>query len=562
MTFTFFDFLKLAGALGFFIYGMKIMSEGIQKIAGNQLRDILNKMTTNRFSGVLTGFLTTTLVQSSSATTVLVVSFVNAGLLKLRQAIGVIMGANIGTTMTAILVTVLGFSKFSLSDYALPIIAIGFPLMFMKNLKAKSWAEFLIGFAILFMGISMLKDAVPDFSADALAFLQDLNDMGLFSTLIFVGIGTLLTVILQSSSAAMTLTLVLCEKGIIGFDMAAAIVLGENIGTTITANLAALIGNIHAKRAARAHLFFNLFGVLWMVIIFPFYLRLIDSYMVSSGYDSPFEVDSAVKWGLTVFHITFNILNTVILVWFVDTIAKIVIKATPSKKGDDKTFKLLHIDQGILSTPELSIIEANKESSRMGGTTAKMNTLVKQLLYANNTKEQERIIKDIKTYEELTDRTDEAIQKYLFKLSESEISEKLSKKVSALISIADDLESIGDIYHQIALIFERKIEEKTFFLPEHRKSLEEMIDVLDKALMVMLSNLDYDNESFSLEKSEELENELNSQRDRLKKMHLKGVKKKEYSVKSASIFSELYTSLERAGDHVIEVSRALKGSMA
>lgn len=284
--------------------------------------------------------------------------------------------------------------------------------------------------------------------------------------------------------------------------------------------------------------------------------------MVSSGYDSPFEVDSAVKWGLTVFHITFNILNTVILVWFVDTIAKIVIKATPSKKGDDKTFKLLHIDQGILSTPELSIIEANKESSRMGGTTAKMNTLVKQLLYANNTKEQERIIKDIKTYEELTDRTDEAIQKYLFKLSESEISEKLSKKVSALISIADDLESIGDIYHQIALIFERKIEEKTFFLPEHRKSLEEMIDVLDKALMVMLSNLDYDNESFSLEKSEELENELNSQRDRLKKMHLKGVKKKEYSVKSASIFSELYTSLERAGDHVIEVSRALKGSMA
>ena len=198
----------------------------------------------------------------------------------------------------------------------------------------------------------------------------------------------------------------------------------------------------------------------------------------------------------------------------------------------------------------------------MGGTTAKMNTLVKQLLYANNTKEQERIIKDIKTYEELTDRTDEAIQKYLFKLSESEISEKLSKKVSALISIADDLESIGDIYHQIALIFERKIEEKTFFLPEHRKSLEEMIDVLDKALMVMLSNLDYDNESISIEKSEELESELNSQRDRLKKMHLKGVKKKEYSVKSASIFSELYTSLERAGDHVIEVSRALKGSMA
>ena len=284
MAFSILGALQLIGALGFFIYGMKIMSEGIQKIAGNKMRQFLGAMTSNRFAGVFTGFTTTALIQSSSATTVMIVSFVNAGLLTLRQSIGVIMGANIGTTITAWIITILGF-KIKMDVLALPIIAFGLPLMFSSNNKYKALSEFLIGFALLFLGLDALKGAVPDISnnPEILHFLEEWTSMGILSTLLFVGIGTIVTVVVQSSSAAMALTLVLCADGIIPFEAAAAMVLGENIGTTITANLAAMVGNIHAKRTARAHLIFNLFGVIWMVVAFNGVTAGIDKYMVASG---------------------------------------------------------------------------------------------------------------------------------------------------------------------------------------------------------------------------------------------------------------------------------------
>ena len=288
MEFGFLGFLNLMGSLGFFIYGMKVMSEGIQKVAGTKMRQILRSMTSNRFKGVLTGFALTALVQSSSATTVLVVSFVNAGLLALVESIGVIMGANIGTTITAWLISIIGF-KVKIANYALPIIAIGFPLLFMSKSKTKSWAEVLIGFALLFIGLSYLKESVPDLKAnpEILEFLAQYTDLGFLSTLLFVGIGTILTVTVQSSSAAMALTLVMANNGWIPFDLAAAMVLGENIGTTITANLAALVANIHAKRAAAAHFIFNIFGVIWVILLMPFMLDFIDSYMTSNYGASP-----------------------------------------------------------------------------------------------------------------------------------------------------------------------------------------------------------------------------------------------------------------------------------
>ena len=258
-SFGLFEVLYLIGSLGLFIYGMKIMSEGIQKAGGNRMREILGAMTSNRFTGLFTGFLTTSLIQSSSATTVMIVSFVNAGLLTLRQAIGVIMGANIGTTVTALIILFFGFSKFSISDYAMPLVAIGFPLLFFRNNQIKSLGETIIGFSILFMGLDLLKDAVPTISPEQLEYLIGLTEYGVFSTILFVVIGTVLTIVVQSSSAAMALTIIMCERGM-PLDMAAAIVLGENIGTTITANLAAIIGNVHAKRAARAHLIFNVIG--------------------------------------------------------------------------------------------------------------------------------------------------------------------------------------------------------------------------------------------------------------------------------------------------------------
>lgn len=558
MEFGIFDFLKLVGSLGFFIYGMKVMSEGIQKLAGNKLREILNTMTSNRFSGVATGFVTTSLVQSSSATTVMVVSFVNAGLLTLRQAIGVIMGANIGTTMTAILVTVLGFSKFSLTDYALPIIAIGFPLMFFKSSKAKSWSEFLLGFAFLFMGISFLKDSVPEFTAEALHFLDALNNYGLFSTLIFVAIGATLTVILQSSSAAMALTLVLCNKGIIGFDMAAAIVLGENIGTTITANLAALIGNVHAKRAARAHLVFNLFGVLWMLFIFSGFLHLIDTYLVAPSYGSAYENVTSVKWGLTYFHIVFNVLNTVIMIWFVGTIEKVVVKITPAKNAADQVFSLDFISGGLMSTPELSIVEASKEVANLGRTASKINPLVGELLHASTGKEQKALIAEIRRLEDLTDHAEEEIAKYLTDISAQEVSGRTARNISALLSIINDLETVGDIYYAISSVFERKIKDKIYFLPEQRIELNELVQLLDKSFEAMIYNLDHSNPKLDFTRPSEIERDINKMRNKLKKMHLKGIENGELNIKSATIFSEIYTNLERAGDHIYEVNQALE----
>jgi phosphate:Na+ symporter len=381
---TFFDFLIIIGALGFFIYGMKVMSDGIQKVAGSKMRNILSSMTSNRFLGITTGFLITALLQSSSATTVMTVSFVNAGLLSLVESIGVIMGANIGTTITAWLISILGF-KIKISTIALPIIAVGFPLMFSKKSNIKAWAEVLIGFALLFMGLDELKHAVPDLKQNPgfLSFLADYADKGYFSTIIFIGVGTILTLVVQSSSAAMALTLVMCFEGYIPFELAAAMVLGENIGTTITANLAALVANVHAKRAARAHFIFNVFGVIWMIIAFPFVIELIDQYMtIYMGMSplNPEDKSATVPLGLSIFHTTFNIFNVLLLVGFVPFMAKIATSLVKSKGDADEEFKLDYISAAGIALPEVAILEAKKEVAKFGDVTMRMNDFVKSLI--------------------------------------------------------------------------------------------------------------------------------------------------------------------------------------
>ncbi|MEO0404943.1 MAG: Na/Pi symporter, partial [Bacteroidota bacterium] len=371
MDYGFFDVLKLIGALGLFIFGMKVMSEGIQRVAGSKLRQILSAMTSNRLTGVLTGFTTTAVVQSSSATTVMVVSFVNAGLLKLREAISVIMGANIGTTITAWLIAIFAFGKFKIAAFALPIIAIAFPLLFVKRQNLKNVAEVLIGFALLFMGLEALKDAVPDLkgNAAALEFLAAWTNHGVASTVLFVLVGTVVTLIVQSSSAAMALTLTLLSKDIITLDVAAAMVLGENIGTTITANLAAMIANVHAKRAARAHLIFNVFGVIWMIILFKPFLSMIQyMYEPFTAWIQGINPDLGKGENeimLSLVHTSFNIINTFLLIWFVNFIAKVVVRLVKSK-GDDEVFSLDYIGGGLMGTPELSLLEAYKEVTKFG----------------------------------------------------------------------------------------------------------------------------------------------------------------------------------------------------
>src|SRR5690554_1408978 len=345
MGFSFLDFLTLVGALGFFIYGMKVMSDGVQKAAGSRLRSILGSMTRNRYLGVFTGFLITCLIQSSSATTVMIVSFANAGLLTLMESIAVIMGANIGTTITAWLIAFFGF-KISISSIALPIIAIGFPMMFSKKAMFRSIAEVFIGFALLFLGLDALKNAVPDLNQnpEVLDFLAKFGGYGILTTLFFVLIGSVVTVIVQSSSAAMALTLTLLFNDVITFEVAAALVLGENIGTTITANAAAMVANVHAKRAARAHFIFNLAGVFWMVLLFPYFLDLID-YMwqpaqnfLSKAIPDIGKSQSELK--LSLFHTVFNLINTILMIGLIPYIAKVVVKLVPSKGLEDETFTL------------------------------------------------------------------------------------------------------------------------------------------------------------------------------------------------------------------------------
>ena len=536
------------------------MSDGIQKVAGSKLRQILNAMTTNRVTGIFTGFSITALIQSSSATTVLVVSFVNAGLLSLKQSISVIMGANIGTTVTAVMVTVFGFSKFSLGSYSIPLFAIAVPLLFLNNNKLKSFAEFLIGFSLLFLGISLLKDAVPEMNEQVLHFLADLNGYGLGSTVIFVLIGTLLTVVLQSSSAAMTLTLVLCEQGIIQFDMAAAIVLGENIGTTITANIAAFVGNAHAKRAARAHFIFNVFGVIWMIPLLGIFLKEIDLYMVSAGNTSPYLDQHSVKWALTIFHICFNLINTLLLIWFIDFIAKVVTKMVPSTEKDG-VFSMDYIGGGVMKTPEISIIEASKECARLGKLVASMNQQVEKMLSQTKPSALNEIYTKIKEVEDITDVAEEEVAKYLSKLSEDEISKETSIKVRSLLSIINDIESIGDIFYQLTKVHQRKVSHKIYFLPEQRSELKKMLDLLTAAFAEMNKNLDLETKVEDIQPAKDIELEINVLRRHLRKMHLAGIETGDFNVKSAMNVSEFYSGFERIGDYVYKINEALSGKV-
>ena len=570
MNFGIFEILKLLGALGFFIYGMKVMSDGIQKLAGAQMRKIISSITNNKFAGVLTGFFTTSIIQSSSATTVMVVSFVNAGLLTLRQAIGVIMGANIGTTVTAFMLLAFGFGKFSISDYSLPLIGIGIPLYFTSKNTLKSLGEFLIGFAILFMGLDELKDLMSFIKEDPLllrSIIDPVSGFGFFSVIIFVLIGTVLTVVVQSSSAAMAITLALCG-GVNGipFELAAAIILGENIGTTITANIAATIGNVHAKRAARAHLFFNIIGVIWMLIIFFSFLDIVD-YLLKETFFSKLVIqgddESLTRWSLAVFHLLFNIINTFLLIWFIKNIEKAVIKLISSKGEDDEIHQLKYFSNNNLSN-EFSIVEVKNELQKFVKITAKMNTFTQQLILETDRKKINKLLQKLEQYEEITDRIENEVSEFLSKVNDSDLSSKSSEEIRSILTIISELENIGDVYYSISKNLERKIENKLYFIPSQRNNLLKMISIVEKlfsTLNEIMNNMSNKNEKL-IENSYLLENELNKLHYKLKKDHLKSIEKKEYKIKSGILYSDLLASLELVGNHITEITDNINDTLS
>ncbi|MFU8813203.1 MAG: Na/Pi cotransporter family protein [Balneolaceae bacterium] len=564
MNYNFFDFLQLIGSLGVFIYGMKIFSDGLQKVAGSKLRAILKGMTTTRLRGLLTGITATTITQSSTTTTVMVVSFVNAGLITFIESTGVIMGANIGTTVTAWIISIFGF-KFQITPIAIMLIGLFFPFLFFGREKLKSLAEAMIGFGILFIGLDFIKNAVPDIqdNPEMFMFLDSFTGFGFLSILIFVGVGTVLTLLTQSSSAAMAITLVMLFQGWIDFPIAAAMILGENIGTTVTANIAALIGNVHAKRAARFHFVFNVIGVLWMLILINPFLQGIDAIM---QFFSP-EVGTVLvgteanranaTLALSLFHTTFNVFNVILLFAFVPRIVRLVERFQKEKVDSDSKFRLRYISAGMMSSPEMSIEQARKEIELFGKLIEKMHFSFEGLLFKKQ-KKHEKFLKKIKKREEITDNIELEIAEYLTKISSSNLSEEATKKIRGMHSIINDLERVGDIYYQMSKTFEDMQNEDIKLPKTALDELEKIMNMVHKAIRNVRENIELNGE-IDLEKSIKIEDRINEIRDELMDEHYKRLEKKSYSAQAGFIYLDFLARLEKIGDHLFNVNEALAG---
>lgn len=556
MDYSFFDFLRLIGSLALFLYGMKIMSEGLQKFAGDSLRRILTAMTTNRVTGVLTGVLITALIQSSSATTVMVVSFVNAGLLTLTQSIGVIMGANIGTTVTAWLISALGF-KVDIAAFALPLLAFALPLFFSGKSSRKSIGEFVFGFAFLFMGLQSLKANAPDLGAnpEMLAFVQNYTDMGFFSIILFLFIGAILTMIVQASAATMAITLIMCANGWIGYHLGVALVLGENIGTTITANLAALTGNTQARRAALAHLVFNVFGVMWVLVLFYPFTNAVSWFVTHVMKVSDPAV--AVSFKLAAFHTAFNISNTFIMIWFVSLIEKTVCTLI-KPKVEDEEYRLRYITGGMLSTAELSILQAHKEISLFAERTARMFNMVKELFYEKNEETFLKTYSRIEKYENISDRMEIEIANYLTEVSEGRLSSESKEEIRIMLRAVSEIESIADSCNNLARSIKRRNEFKSEFTEEQNKHLDHMFELVSGALNRMnlilhKPELVHDD----INPSYNIENEINNYRNQLKSRNIEDINNKLYQYQDGVYYMDMVSESEKLGDYVLNVVQAV-----
>ena len=560
MEYTFYDFLKLMGSLALFLYGMKIMSEGLQKFAGDKLRRILTAMTTNRVTGVLTGVLITALIQSSSATTVMVVSFVNAGLLTLAQSIGVIMGANIGTTVTAWIISALGF-KVDIAAFALPLLTVGVIMLFMQKSKHKSIGEFIMGFCFLFMGLSYLKANAPDLQAnpEMLAFVQNYADMGFASILLFVLIGTVLTMIVQASAATMAITLIMCANGWISFELGAALVLGENIGTTITANLAAITGNTQSRRAALAHLVFNVFGVIWVLCLFGPFTNMV-TWIVENWIGVTDNGDgSFVSFQLSAFHTCFNICNVLILIWFVKFIEKTVCKILPVKENDEDT-RLRYITGGLLSTAELSVLEAQKEIALYAQRTRKMFGFVQELLHTKKGDEFNKLYSRIEKYESISDNMEIEIANYLNKVSEGRLSSESKTRIQSMLREVTEIESIGDSCYNLARTLNRKRQNsQEDFTEKQYEHISNMMNLVDGALEEMDKIITHrPSHHVDVNKSYNIENEINNYRNQLKSQNINDVNNQIYGYQLGVYYMDVIAECEKLGDYVINVVDATK----
>ena len=562
----------LLGAMGMFLYGMNLMSSGLQKAAGDRLRGFLSAMTSNPFKRVLTGVGITALIQSSSATTVMVVSFVNAGLLTLVQAIGVIMGANIGTTITAWMVSLLGF-KADISILAVPLMLLGFLFSNSKKNQQKNIGELIVGFSLLFLGLSFMKESVPDLkqTPEVLEFVKQWSGYGFWSVLIFLGVGTVLTLILQSSSATMAITLIMLSMGWIPFPMACAMVLGENIGTTITANIAASVGNPSAKRAALSHTIFNVFGVIWALILFRPFLSLVGKIIELMGFPNPaaegFTVSTpdgadgtASLYGLSMLHTLFNLINTLILVWFTDLIAKVVSTLVKqSENKEEKPYRLKYINAGPLATPELATEQAIKEIIHFANISRNGLGYARAAINETDPDKFEELRSKLVKYEEISDRIEYEIASFLNAVSESEISENTSYKIKAMYKIIGEMESLGDSGESISRILSRRNVHNKTFDQDTVKKLNAMVDLVDNAYSVMITNLDLAErtELEEISNAYAAEERINGLRDHLRDEEINSLEDNRKNYQTSVYYMDIVSELEKMGDYMINISQAL-----
>ena len=565
-----------------FLYGMALMSEGLQKSAGDRLRAFMAKMTSNAFKRVLTGTVVTCLVQSSSATTIMVVSFVNAGLLTLGNAIGVIMGANIGTTLTA-WITSLGFSV-NIALFAVPMMAFGYLMHCAKKSSLKNLGQFLMGFAVMYVGLTFMKDCanavLGEYQTGMMGFFGSINGFGFGSILLFLIAGAVLTIVLQASSATMAITMLLAASGLIDFKLAVAMVLGENIGTTITANIAAAVANTSAKRAARAHTIFNIVGVVWVLAVFAPIVKLICIIMVKLGFQDPMAASASLAaiangtltgdaeaielyknsllYGIAMLHTLFNVTNTLVLIWFTPLIEKAVVWLVKEPKGEHEVFRLKYISGGPLSTAELSLHEAQEEIIHFAEICRNGFGYIRQAINEQNPEEFDKINEKLIKYEEITDRIEFEIAAYLNEVSKDDISEEAADEIKAMYKVIGEMESLGDSGEAIGRILKRKNAHNKVFDKTILDRLNKMMDLVQKSYDVMIENLKQKKYLNDITNAENCEYNINECRNHLREEHIVNIESNSYNYLTGVYYMDVLSELEKIGDFMINISQAVK----
>lgn len=555
------DLLTILGSLMLFLFGMKLMSESLQTIAGRRIKSLIADLTSNHLKAIITGFLITGIVQSSSAVTVVLVSFVNAGILSLTQGLGIMMGANIGTTITAWLVTFFGF-KFEFTTILLPLLGLGLPLLFVPGAKNRAYGELIIGFAILFFGLQFMKNSLPgiDENSPMVGLISSITGHGFRSVLLYTFYGLLITLILQSSSATITLTFVLCFNGYISYEAAAAMILGENLGTTITANLAAIVANRAAKRIALGHTLFNLAGLVWALILFyPMVRATENTALWISGYNHTSEF--LIPLGLSIFHSGFNIINTLLLAGFIPFFRRVLEKIIVLRSNEKKNFRLRYFKSRFIAMNEVDILQAHEQISYFGRHVSYMFSLIPLYLTEKRDAKIEKIQRRLFKCEDEADDLDREITDFITRITENDLSEANSRKIRAMLKITDDLESIADQCFQMERTIRRKNEANAWFTQEMRDDLSALFLLVKNSLDTMNENLSHDYRPGILSKATENELKINEMRDKLILSNRIRLEAGEYNYKHASFYAELLNQCEKLADHIINVNQAIASNI-